>query len=116
MTKRTKKSWGAIPRELTDIEIVKNLPDGQFNETVLRKVINEHGITSRQSIDEHANAIIRHYLVESVPGRFTVREDALEPAKIVISVVPKTLWSRVLERTKNALKDVEYVTIEEVEL
>jgi hypothetical protein len=45
-----------------------------------------------------------------------VREDALEPAKIVISVVPKTLWSRVLERTKNALKDVEYVTIEEVEL
>lgn len=114
MTNRTNSPRDTTFKELTDIEIVQTLPSGQFNETVLRKAIQARGIASRQSIDEHANAIIRYYLDVGAPGRFSVRADAMKSGKIVINVMPKTLRARVLKRTKNALKDVAYITIEEV--
>ena len=113
MTKN-KKPWGAIPTELTDMEIVLKLPSGQFNETILRKTIREHGIESRQSTDAHVNSIKVHYLDEGAPGRFSVRSGAAEPSKIVINVVPKTLHERTLRRIKSVVDELDYATIDEV--
>ena len=110
----TKKGKTVIPRTTTMAGIAKRLPDGPFNNLVLREAISQCGIGSRQSIDGYIGDLLLHgWITQAPPGRFQLSTKAQEPGEIKITVDPAVRVPEVLKKLEHVLEQVEYVTIEE---